>query len=157
MVESDSMPAEEIVVRAMVESDLNEWFRLRQLLWDRTPEDDHKVEMLDIIQHPDTQAVFVAESTGGALVGFLEAGIRPFVEDCETDNVGYLEGWFVEADYRRKGIGAALVKNAEDWARSRDCREMASDAEIGNELSIQAHTSLGYEETSRLVHLRKEL
>lgn len=151
------MPAEEIVVRALVEADLNEWFRLRQLLWDRTPEDDHKSEMLDIIQHPDTQMVFVAESADGGLVGFLEVSIRPFVEDCVTDNVGYLEGWFVEEDYRRKGIGAALVKNAEDWARTRDCREMASDAEIGNEMSINAHTSLGYEETSRLVHLRKEL
>jgi hypothetical protein len=34
---------------------------------------------------------------------------------------------------------------------------MASDAEIGNELSLKAHQGLGYEETSRLVHLRKEL
>jgi hypothetical protein len=34
---------------------------------------------------------------------------------------------------------------------------MASDAEIGNDLSLAAHLNLGYNETSRLVHLRKEL
>lgn len=151
------MPSEEIVVRPLVESDLNEWFRLRKQLWDQTSEEDHQAEMLDIIQHGDTQAVFVAESPENGLVGFLEASIRPFVEDCVTDQVGYLEGWYVDDRYRRKGIGSELVRYAEEWARSHDCREMASDAELGNELSLSAHSKLGYEETSRLVHLRKEL
>ena len=91
------------------------------------------------------------------LVAFLEASIRPFVEDCETDHVGYLEGWFVESDYRQMGIGRKLVTAAENWARSSGCTEMASDSEIGNDLSLKAHQSLGYEETSRLVHLRKDL
>jgi hypothetical protein len=34
---------------------------------------------------------------------------------------------------------------------------MASDAEVGNDRSLTAHTRLGYAVTSRLVHLRKEL
>jgi aminoglycoside 6'-N-acetyltransferase I len=50
-----------------------------------------------------------------------------------------------------------LVFAAEDWAKRRGCTEMASDAELGNEMSLAAHTQLGYQETSRLVHLRKEL
>lgn len=157
MLKSDTMPTEEIFVRPLTEADLGEWFRLRKILWDRTSDDDHQAEMLDIIQHEDSQAVFVADAGEKGLVGFLEASIRPFVEDCQTDNVGYLEGWFVDDRYRRNGIGAELVKCAEDWARSRECREMASDAELGNDLSLSAHTALGYEETSRLVHLRKEL
>ena len=146
-----------VTVRPLEESDLNEWFRLRKLLWDRATDDDHKAEMLDIIEDGETQAVFVADSGKGSLVGFLEAGIRPFVEDCETEDVGYLEGWFVDKDFRRQGIGTALVRAAEQWAYSRGCREMASDAEIGNDLSLAAHESLGYEETSRLVHLKKNL
>jgi aminoglycoside 6'-N-acetyltransferase I len=144
-------------VRALHESDLSEWLRLRKMLWDETPEDDHRDEMVDIIEHPDSQCVIVAESDEGSLIGFLEVSIRPFVEDCETDHVGYLEGWFVSSEHRRKGIGAALVKHAEDWARQKGCLEIASDAEIGNELSLNVHTSLGYDVTSRLVHLRKVL
>jgi aminoglycoside 6'-N-acetyltransferase I len=127
------------------------------MLWDATSEDDHKSEMLDIIEHTDSQLILVAEVDSGRLVGFLEASIRPFVEDCHTDCVGYLEGWFVETAYRRSGIGRQLVKSAESWARQHGCIEMASDAEIGNEASLSAHTGLGYTETSRLVHLRKEL
>lgn len=144
-------------IRALRESDLGEWLRLRKLLWDETSEDDHQAEMVDIFEHPETQGVGVADKGNGSLIGFIEVSIRPFVEDCETDHVGYLEGWFVEDSFRRKGVGKELVRFAEAWARERGCTEMASDAEIGNELSLAAHTKLGYSETSRLVHLRKEL
>ena len=144
-------------VRPITEDDLAEWLRLRKLLWDESSDAEHRVEMTDIFEHTDSQLVLVAETDGEKLVGFLEASIRPFVEDCETDNVGYLEGWFVEENYRKQGIGGTLVESAEDWAREKDCEEMASDAEVGNELSLTAHQKLGYEETSRLVHLRKVL
>ena len=141
----------------MQERDLNEWFRLRKLLWDATSDEDHQSEMLDIIAHSDTQLVLVADPGDGGLTGFLEVSIRQFVEDCDTDHVGYLEGWFVDESARRNGIGRELVRNAEIWAKRKGCTEMASDAELGNEVSLNAHSSLGYNETSRLVHLRKEL
>lgn len=151
------MNPETIDVRRLAETDLNEWFRLRKLLWDDTPDDDHKSEIIEIIEHHDTQAVFVAESSEGGLVGFLEVSIRPFAEDCATDQVGYLEGWFVDEGHRKEGIGTALVGMAEEWSRQKGCTEMASDAEIGNELSLSAHRQLGYKITSRLAHLRKQL
>ncbi|MGC2237619.1 MAG: aminoglycoside 6'-N-acetyltransferase [Pyrinomonadaceae bacterium] len=144
-------------VRPVKERDINEWFRLRKLLWDESSDDEHKTEMLDIYEHNDSQLVLVAETENGNLIGFLEASIRPFVEDCHTDHVGYLEGWFVEEEYRRYGVGRRLVRSAESWARSKGCTEMASDSEIGNDLSLKAHLNLGYDETSRLVHLRKDL
>jgi aminoglycoside 6'-N-acetyltransferase I len=141
----------------MRESDLAEWFRLRKLLWDVGDDSEHKKEMLEIFDHPDTQQVLVAEMNDGRLIGFLEASIRPFVEDCATDHVGYLEGWYVEPEFRQQGVGGALVKQAELWAKQHGCSEMASDAEIENKASIEAHNRLGYKETSRLVHLRKDL
>jgi len=144
-------------VRPLEEGDLGEWLRLRLLLWDESGEDDQKAEMVDIIEHPDSQLVVVADAGNGRLVGFLEASIRSFVEDCDTDHVGYLEGWYVEEGSRQMGIGASLVKFAENWALQKGCTEMASDAEIGNPVSLEAHMRLGYAETSRLVHLRKEL
>jgi aminoglycoside 6'-N-acetyltransferase I len=151
------MSESNFIIRPVQEKDLSEWFRLRKFLWDHSTDDEHRAEMLDIYEHTDTQLVLVAESPSGKLAGFLEASIRPFVEDCHSENVGYLEGWFVEPEYRRHGIGRALVRAAEDWARRKGSTEMASDSEIGNDLSLKAHLNLGYEETSRLVHLRKDL
>lgn len=113
--------------------------------------------MVDIIEHSDSQFVSVADLGNGRLAGFIEASIRPFVDDCSSENVGYLEGWFVDPDYRRQGIGRNLVASAEKWARGHGCTEMASDAELGNGVSVAAHGNLGYEETSRLVHFRKSL
>lgn len=151
------MTQQNYTVRPLRENDIGEWFRLRRMLWDETSEEEHKAEMMDIYEHTETQLVLVAEVSSGRLVGFLEASIRPFVEDCHSDNVGYLEGWFVEPEYRRNGIGRRLVAEAEKWARRRGATEMASDAEVGNEMSLKAHQNLGYTETSRLVHLRKDL
>ena len=151
------MADQNYIVRALREGDLEGWLKLRSHLWDQVSEDEHKNEMMDIVEHPDTQFVAVAETDEGRLIGFLEASIRPFVEDCHTDHVGYLEGWFVEPEYRRQSIGRFLVRAAENWARRKGCTEMASDAEVGNDDSLAAHQRLGYDETSRLVHLRKEL
>jgi aminoglycoside 6'-N-acetyltransferase I len=149
------MATSDVTIRPLVEGDLGEWLRLRQLLWDQSREEDHKDEMYDILGHTDTQFVAVADAGGGRLVGFLEASIRSHVEDCETENVGYLEGWYVEEEFRHSGVGRQLVAYAEEWARAHGSTEMASDAEIDNEASLKAHLSLGYQETSRLVHLRK--
>lgn len=150
------MAEKHYVVRPLEERDLNQWFRLRHLLWDATAEEDHKSEMLDIIEHSDSQLVLVAES-GAEVVGFLEVSIRTFAEDCSTDHVGYLEGWFVDPAFRKMGIGRDLVRMAETWVREKGCTEIASDAELGNEPSLAAHQKLGYEETSRLIHFRKDL
>ncbi|MBV9215000.1 MAG: GNAT family N-acetyltransferase [Acidobacteria bacterium] len=149
--------ASDFKIRLLEEQDLNEWLRLRSLLWDGTSEDDHREEMVGILEHPDSQLVAVADIGDGRLIGFLEASIRSFAEDCETDNVGYLEGWYIDEERRQTGVGRQLVRFAEEWALAHGCHEMASDAEVGNEASLAAHLSLGYKETSRLIHLRKEL
>ena len=94
----------------------------------------------------------------GAVVGFIEVGLRSHADGCGVEHpVGFLEGWFVEERHRRQGVGAALVRAAEEWARERGCREMASDTWTDHETSQRAHAALGYEEVGRCVHYRKAL
>jgi aminoglycoside 6'-N-acetyltransferase I len=49
------------------------------------------------------------------------------------------------------------MQAAEAWARRQGLKEIASDTQIDNTASIQAHTVLGYEEVERLVCFRKAL
>lgn len=144
------------MIRCYRDGDRAEWLRMRRALWDDCP-DDQQVREIDENLESDTEAVFFVERPGGGLCGFVEAAIRPWAIGCEARPVGYIEGWYVDEDVRRQGVGRALVEAAEAWARSKGCRQMASDAELWNSISHQAHGALGYNEVSRLVLFKKDL
>lgn len=101
--------------------------------------------------------VLVAERSPSGLCGFLEIGLRGYAEGCESTPVPFIEGWYVDEDVRGGGVGAGLVRAAEDWARAQGHSEIASDVEIDNEGSLAAHRALGYEEVTRLVCFRRAL
>jgi aminoglycoside 6'-N-acetyltransferase I len=145
-----------ITIRALAPTDRDEWLRMRLALW---PEDGPEALLADLdrIAADPLQPVFVAERAGGTLGGFVEAGIRSYGEGCETAPVGYIEGWYVDGDLRRQGLGGLLLRAVEDWARARGLKEIGSDTWLWNEASIRAHEALGYHETERLVHFRKSL
>jgi aminoglycoside 6'-N-acetyltransferase I len=145
-----------VTVRSFESGDLDEWRRMRRALWEDCPDDDQVREMEQMLGC-DTDAVFFAERPGGGLCGFLEAALRSRADGCDSTPVGYIEGWYVDDDVRRRGVGRAMIEAAEAWARSRGCSQMASDAELWNTVSHQAHGALGYEETARLVLFKKEL
>ena len=101
--------------------------------------------------------MLIAIDEQGEALGFAELSIRGYAEDCKTDRVAYLEGWYVEPEARRNGVGRALVRAAEDWGRRQGCTEFGSDALIDNDVSARAHLALGFEETVQLRCFRKSL
>jgi aminoglycoside 6'-N-acetyltransferase I len=145
-----------IVIRGARPQDRAEWLRMRRALWEDCPEEQQLREMEENLLS-DVDEVFVAERPGGGLCGFLEAATRSRADGCDSTPVGYIEGWYVDDDVRRQGVGRALVEEAEAWARSRGCRQMASDAELWNSVSHQAHGRLGYEDIARLVLFKKDI
>jgi aminoglycoside 6'-N-acetyltransferase I len=129
---------------------------MRRTLWDDCP-DEQQVREMEGILASDSEMVFFAERPGGGLCGFLEAALRSRADGGDSTPVGYIEGWYVDEDVRRQGVGRELVGATEEWARSRGCRQMASEAELWNDVSHQAHGALGYEEVARLVLYEKDL
>ncbi len=143
-------------IRRVTLGDRVEWLRMRRLLWSTDSPEMHLHEMDELLSNSQTP-VFVAERPEGGLCGFLEAGTRPYADGCDTRPVGYIEGWFVDDDSRRQGVGRLLVSAAEDWARSLGLHEMASDTNLTNPDGFSAHLALGYVETERLIHFAKRL
>lgn len=142
-------------VRRATRQDRSEWLRMRRSLWpDGALEHAAEIEQFFTAARTDRET-FVAEREGGRLAGFLEADIRPYAEGCSSSRVGYVEGWWVDADVRGQKLGAALMAAAEDWARSLGLVELASDAELGNERGQASHRALGFREVSRIVCFRK--
>jgi aminoglycoside 6'-N-acetyltransferase I len=143
-------------------SDREQLARLRTALWPESSTEEHGQELGLILggRFPGVMplVVLVAEAKDGGLAGFLEVGLRSYADGCEASHpVGYVEGWYVVENWRRQGIGAELLRAAEDWARNQGCIEMASDAAIDNAVSQRAHEALGFEVAERSVLYRKTL
>jgi aminoglycoside 6'-N-acetyltransferase I len=147
-----------MAVRLAQADDRTEWLRMRLALWPKCSAEHHAQEIDDYLSLGHSSGVvLVATRHDGKLCGFLETSIRSIAEGSWNGPIGYIEGWYVDADMRQQGVGRSLVDAAEQWAISAGCREMGSDAELNNQTSIDAHKSLGYGVVNRLVHFRKPL
>jgi aminoglycoside 6'-N-acetyltransferase I len=145
-----------MIIRPVAPADHAEWLRMRLNLWGGAAE-EHTQDMHTYFATPQRGVTFVVERTGGGLCGFIEVSLRDYAEGCMTSPVAYIEGWYVDAESRRRTLGTRLVQAAEAWARNQGLKEIASDTQMDNTVSIQAHKALGYEEVERLVCFRKAL
>lgn len=151
-----------VEIRMAQAADVEELAELRAALWPESSRVEHAAELKEIVagRVPGIlpMVVFVAVRRDRKMVGFLEAGLRSHADGCDRARpVGYVEGWFVSAEARRGGIGAALLEAAEEWARGQGCREMASDAQAHNVTSQEVHGALGFEVAERAILYRKTL
>lgn len=113
-------------------------------------------EFLDIICSDN--AVCFIQYVDQKEVGFAQCQLRyDYVEGTDSSPVGYLEGIFVEEEYRHKGYAKELLTQCENWAKEKHCTEFASDCEIDNEISLKFHLSLGFEEANRIICFKKIL
>lgn len=127
---------------------------MRALLWPDATDQEHARELAELAG--SFPLVLVAQRPAGLLAGFLELSIRAQASSSGGP-LPYVEGWYVDADVRRRGVGRALVAEAEHWARRRGYAELGSDTEIERLHSIAAHQALGFSEVERLVIFRKAL
>ena len=143
-------------IRTYRDADWPDWLRLSLAVFPEYPAEVLEPGMREHRARSDAE-VFVAERGDGSVAGFVEVGARPYADGCDSSPVGYIEAWYVDTDARRKGYGRALLAAAENWARGRGYREMASDAQLTNEISYAAHRRAGYAEVDRIVQFRKRL
>ena len=151
-----------IKVRQAHGSDKNELATMRALLWPESSIEEHRKELESVLRFrmygtlPMT--ILVSQDDSGTLTGFLEVGLRSHADGCDPARpVGFVEGWFVHEASRKQGIGSALMRSAEAWARTQGCREMASDTWTDDQRSIRSHQALGFEVVDRCIHFRKTL
>ena len=91
-------------------------------------------------------------------VGFAQCQLRrDYVEGASTSPVGYLEGVFVETEYRSRGYAKDLLSACEQWAKERGCTEFASDCELDNDQSLAFHLHAGFTEVNRIICFAKKI
>lgn len=136
--------------------DAGDLAELVRLLWP-----DHTLEELAgiIREYTDSEdsAVFALRADERWAGAALCALRHDYVEGCETNPVGYLEGVVTREDCRRRGIAGRLVAECEQWARDKGCTEFASDCELTNDASLAFHLRMGFREENRIICFKKEL
>ena len=148
-----------MLIRKVENSDLDEWLRMRTLLWPETAP-DHAGEISAFFRGDsiDIHTVFVLDpELSGPLAGFIELNVRNFAEGCREPHVPYVEAWWIDATYRGQGWGRSLMERAEAWAQSTGHHYLASDTTPDNKRSIAAHGALGFKEVERVVCFLKRL
>ena len=145
-------------IRLIQTIDKLHYLRMRKALWPDYPHEEELEQFFkDLSSKKPSWTVFVAQKADGNLCGFIEVGQRNYAEGCETSPVAYIEGWYVDPDMQRRGVGRDLVEATEKWAKENGFTEIASDTWLDNDVSINAHKALGYTETERLVCFAKKL
>ena len=135
-------------------TDRAEWFRMRALLH---PDADNARDADVLLSGAIPYEVYVALRDDVGLCGYLEVGERNYAEGCESSPVAYVESWWVDEDYRKRGVGRALMEAAQGWARARGHVEIASDTQLENRRSQKVHRAVGFDEVERIVVFRKDL
>jgi RimJ/RimL family protein N-acetyltransferase len=102
-------------------------------------------------RHPDA-AVFVAEDEG-EIVGRLSVARDPHSASRHVADLGLM----VAASHRRRGIGRALLEQAEAWARSAGVIKLELHVFPWNEPAIRLYEEFGFErEGLRRDHYRRD-
>jgi aminoglycoside 6'-N-acetyltransferase I len=113
----------DIRIRLAQPSDRDQLALLLEALWPKSSVEEHARELTQLLEGktPGTMPliILVAEARDGVVVGFLEIDLRSHADGCDPSHpVGYVEGWYVDEQHRKRGIGRSLLAAAEDWARS---------------------------------------
>lgn len=88
----------------------------------------------------DRDAVFVAED-GGTCVGWIQVSV---VESLESGRFAEIRGLVVGETQRGSGIGAALVRAAEEWGKERACPKVRVRSNVVRERTHRFYERLGY-------------
>ncbi len=125
-------------------------------MWDSHTVDDLETEFAETLKS-ERSAIFI-KYVNKLPIGFAQCGLRTdYVEGTQSSPVGYLEGIFMKADYRKQGCATELLLACENWAKDMGCTEFASDCELENTASIAFHSATGFEEANRIVCFKKNL
>ena len=129
----------EIAIEAMRESQVAAWCELRRRLWPELTDDENRAEAAAYRHGIGALKRVVLASDGDKNIGFAELSERNLADGCGDGPVAYLEGWYVDPAYQKRGIGLQLVRAAEQWAMSAGYAFLASDAQIDNAAGQRAH------------------
>lgn len=146
----------EYIIEKVVDRNFEEWLKLGSKLWPKEPKNELRRIFLDMLSCEKEKA-FICK-IANVYIGFINVSIRSdYVEGSKSTPVGYVEGIYIEPDFRKKGIAKRLIQTGEKWAKEKDCKQMGSDIEYDNTVSYDFHKRVGFNEAGRIICFIKDI
>lgn len=143
-------------IRRATQADVQAVTALALELWPDHNKEEFAAEFSALLEKSDV-CIALAVDVDKA-VGFAQCGVRrDYVEGTDNSPVAYIEGVYVQKDYRMHGVARQLLWHCEQWARAQGLHEIASDCELVNDDSHAFHLHMGFEEANQIVCFVKKL
>jgi predicted N-acetyltransferase YhbS len=119
----------EVQIRRVAADDRAAWLRMRYALWPAERGEyghERDVDTFFAGHSATLDAVLVADARGVGPIGFIEVRVCDDAKRGGAQAAAHVDGWYVEADYRRRRIGTRLRAAAQRRARSAGHAELVS-------------------------------
>lgn len=143
-------------IKPLTEDHFDRWLPLRQALWPKESLEQLRDDARRTLADPNQVGflAFLPEEKGRA-IGFIEAGLY---RDGESGSPrAHIEAWYVDPDFRQRGIGQGLLGHVEQWALHRSIALLTSDTNAEYPVSPDAHAGAGFEKLAELQIFVKRL
>ena len=95
----------------------------------------------------DNQFVEVAEDETGIIAGYC-------ITSISEDGAGELESIYVEEEFRKRGVGGALVRNSIEWLKNCNCSKITVSVANGNEAAFPFYENFGFRHRMSILELK---
>lgn len=141
----------EFIIRKAQKSDAEDIYYINKTSLGYDYPLDKQRKRFESVLNDDTQAIFVADM-GNRVVGYIHLASYDVIY---ADTYKNCLGLSVDNDYKRMGIGAALIKQAELWAKENGAVGIRLCSGVERENAHKFYLSQGYVETKLQKNLKK--
>lgn len=103
-----------------------------------------------LLQQPDMAYIAVAKTTQGNVIGMASAQL--VVSTAEGAFSAWIEDVVVDANYRQRGIGSALLANVVSWAEANGATRAQLLADMDNTPALDFYQRTGWKMTRLVAH-----
>ena len=139
------------IVRQAVISDAKDIYYINKTSLGYDYDLEKQKAKIQAVLNDSTQVIFVAE-TNNKVVGYIHLVNYDVIY---ADNFKNCLGLAVDNDYKRNGIGSALLKQAEIWAKENGAAGIRLCSGVEREKAHQFYQSQGYEVTKLQKNIKK--
>ncbi|MCB0665934.1 MAG: GNAT family N-acetyltransferase [Saprospiraceae bacterium] len=138
-------------------SDFVPLLKMAKKLWADFKEDELQ-HLLEKSTESQKYRIIIAKNPLEESVGFSIFSIRTdYVEGADKSPTGYLEGIFVEPEFRKLGIANKFIQLGEKWCKEKGCSQIGSDTWLTDKESRAFHLKVGFWEEEEVVHFLKNI